>query len=80
VLVYLLAERLDHVGIAMPEDPAVEQAGVLCTGTAMLEQDAVPGPSVWGAIAGTAKYTFIVQKGINEIMLDEQLPLASNYQ
>jgi len=42
-------------GIAMPEEPAVMQAGVLCTRTAMLEQDAVPDPFVWISIAGTAK-------------------------
>jgi len=40
-------------GIAMPEEPAVMQAGVLST--TMLEQDAVPDPFVWGSIAGTAK-------------------------
>jgi hypothetical protein len=44
-----------RVGIAMPEDPLVRQAGVLCTGTAMLEHVPVPGPCVWGAIPGTAK-------------------------
>ena len=40
-------------GIAMPEEPAVMQAGVLST--TMLEQDAVPDPFVWISIAGTAK-------------------------
>jgi hypothetical protein len=43
------------VGKAMTEQTSGLQAVVLCTGTAMPEQDPVPGPSVWGATAGTAK-------------------------
>jgi len=43
------------VGRARPEVPLDRQADVLCTGTAMSEHVPVPGPSVWGAIPGTAK-------------------------
>ena len=39
------------------------------------------GASIGGAVACTAKYiNNIIQKAIKDIMLDEQVPIASNYQ
>ena len=53
---------------------------VSLAGREVAETAAAVGASTGGAIAVTAKYNLIIQKVINEIMPDEQVPLANNYQ